>query len=98
MCGFIWPQYLLGICVVQDTVVLQLTKELHSQQSVQGHEEQKEQCDVVDLLTRTPNKQKHVISNIGPTVSDGTNGHPSVAERATMSRVISASNRTSDTA
>jgi hypothetical protein len=71
MSDFIWPPYLLGICVVQDTVVLQLTKELHSQQSVQGHEEQEEQRDVVDLLTRTPNKQKHAISNTGPAVSDG---------------------------
>jgi hypothetical protein len=55
--------YLLWICAVQDTVVLQLTKELHSQQPVQGHEEQEEQRDIVYLLTRAPNKEKHVISN-----------------------------------
>jgi hypothetical protein len=44
-------------------VVLQLTEELHSQQPIQGHEEQEEQRDIVYLLTRTPNKHKHVISN-----------------------------------
>jgi hypothetical protein len=55
--------HVLWICAVQDTVVLQLTKELHSQQPIQGHEEQEEQRDIVYLLTRTPNKEKHVISN-----------------------------------
>lgn len=41
-------------CIVHHTVILQLSKELHTKQSIQRHEEQKEERYIVDLLTRAP--------------------------------------------
>lgn len=42
------------LCIVHHTVILQLSKELHAKQSIQRHEEQKEERYIVDLLARAP--------------------------------------------
>lgn len=45
---------IIVLCIVHHTVILQLSKELHTKQSIQRHEEKKEERYIVDLLARTP--------------------------------------------
>lgn len=42
------------LCCVHNAMVFQFPEELHTHKTIEGHEEQKEQRHIVDLLTRAP--------------------------------------------
>lgn len=46
--------------IVHHTVILKLSKELHTKQSIQRHEEQEKERHIVNLLARTPEKEKQL--------------------------------------
>lgn len=50
--------YSLRISAVSNTMIIQLAKKLNSQNAIERHEEQEEDGDIYDLLTRTPEMWK----------------------------------------
>lgn len=51
---------MIRICGVQNAVVLELAEELNTEQTVERHEEEEEQRDVVDLLTRSSEIEEEI--------------------------------------
>ena len=59
MILFLWFKYnfnILGIRVIENTMISQFAKKLHSQKTVKRHEEDEKQSHVINLLTWTPVK------------------------------------------